>query len=187
MAVRLCCTHWRRFNSYTARRCALHIHFQHVRRPKGINQKLTDIHTAIKHCTSVRSPELAPKPSSGKGKTMTTTVQILVLMMLLSALPPDAMAKNSASEKATVYSDKYQGRKTASGQRYNKRSMTAASSTLPLGTKVIVRNKKNGRSTTVVINDRKSGRGSKLDLSKAAANKLGISGVAQVSTQVAKK
>jgi rare lipoprotein A len=122
--------------------------------------------------------------NSLEGRTMATTVQFLVLVMLSYVLPLNAMAKSSSSEKATVYSDKYQGKKTASGQRYNKRSMTAASSTLALGSRVLVTNKRNGRSTTVVVNDRKASGDSKLDLSKAAASKLGIKGVAPVSSRV---
>lgn len=117
---------------------------------------------------------------------MAIAFQAVVLMMVLNVMPLNAIAKNGASGQATVYSDKYQGKKTASGERYNKRSMTAASSTLPLGSKVLVRNKHNGHSVTVLINDRKASGGSKLDLSKAAANRLGITGAGQVSSSVAK-
>jgi rare lipoprotein A len=122
-----------------------------------------------------------------EGQTMTIAIQALVLLLVLNLMSLNAIAKNGPSGQATVYSDKYQGKKTASGERYNKRSMTAASSTLPLGSKVLVRNRHNGHSLTVLINDRKASGGSKLDLSKAAAHKLGITGTAQVSSRVVKE
>lgn len=65
--------------------------------------------------------------------------------------------------------------KTASGERMNPAAMTAAHRSLPFGTKVVVTNKRNGRSVVVRINDRGPFvRGRIIDLSKAAANKLGF-------------
>ncbi|QZZ37121.1 septal ring lytic transglycosylase RlpA family protein [Nitratireductor kimnyeongensis] len=65
--------------------------------------------------------------------------------------------------------------KTASGERMNPAAMTAAHRTLPFGTKLRVTNKRNGRSVVVRINDRGPFvRGRILDLSKAAAAKLGF-------------
>jgi len=65
--------------------------------------------------------------------------------------------------------------KTASGERMNPSAMTAAHRTLPFGTKVRVTNKKNGKSVVVRINDRGPfGRGRIIDVSKAAAHRLGF-------------
>lgn len=65
--------------------------------------------------------------------------------------------------------------KTASGERMNPAAMTAAHRTLPFGSKVKVINQKNGRSIVVRINDRGPFvKGRVLDLSKAAAQKLGF-------------
>lgn len=65
--------------------------------------------------------------------------------------------------------------KTASGERMNPAAMTAAHRTLPFGTKLRVTNKRNGRTVVVRINDRGPFvRGRILDLSKAAAAKLGF-------------
>lgn len=65
--------------------------------------------------------------------------------------------------------------KTASGERMNPAGMTAAHKTLPFGTKLKVTNQKNGREVVVRINDRGPFvRGRVLDLSKAAADKLGF-------------
>ncbi|EIM73949.1 septal ring lytic transglycosylase RlpA family protein [Nitratireductor rhodophyticola] len=64
---------------------------------------------------------------------------------------------------------------TASGERMNPAAMTAAHRTLPFGTKLRVTNKRNGRSVVVRINDRGPFvRGRILDLSKAAAARLGF-------------
>ena len=79
------------------------------------------------------------------------------------------------------------GTKTASGERMNASLLTAAHKTLPFGTKVIVTNKRNGKSVTVRINDRGPFvRGRVLDVSKAAAADIGMvsSGTAQVCYQV---
>ncbi len=64
---------------------------------------------------------------------------------------------------------------TASGERMNPSAMTAAHRSLPFGSKVKVTNLRNGRTVTVRINDRGPFiRGRVIDLSKAAARKLGF-------------
>jgi len=73
--------------------------------------------------------------------------------------------------------------RTASGERANPNAMTAAHRTLPFGTKVRVTNRRNGRSVVVRINDRGPFiRGRIIDLSRAAANRLGF--VRQGTTKV---
>ncbi len=65
--------------------------------------------------------------------------------------------------------------KTASGERMNPAGMTAAHRTLPLGTKIQVTNKANGKSLVVRVNDRGPFiKGRVLDLSKGAASRLGF-------------
>ena len=66
------------------------------------------------------------------------------------------------------------GQKTANGERMNPNAMTAAHRSLRFGTKLKVTNPRNGRSVVVRINDRGPFTGGRvLDLSKAAASKLG--------------
>lgn len=77
----------------------------------------------------------------------------------------------------------FHGRKTASGERFDQNDLTAAHRKLPLGSEAKVTNLENGRSITVEINDRGPyAKGRVLDLSKAAARKLGMveNGVAKV-------
>ncbi|HEV7417722.1 MAG TPA: septal ring lytic transglycosylase RlpA family protein [Tianweitania sediminis] len=67
--------------------------------------------------------------------------------------------------------------KTASGERMNPQAMTAAHRSLPFGTKIKVTNSSNGKAVIVRINDRGPFiKGRVLDLSKAAAGKLGFIG-----------
>ena len=55
---------------------------------------------------------------------------------------------------ASWYGRNFEGKETASGEKYNMYDMTAASLTLPLGTHVKVTNLRNGKSVVVRINDR---------------------------------
>ena len=87
---------------------------------------------------------------------------------------------------ASVYSEQFNGKRTASGQRYDSGKLTAAHRTLPLGTKVRVTNLDNGKSVRVRINDRGPHvQGRIIDLSSNAAAALGMStGTARVRLQV---
>jgi len=91
--------------------------------------------------------------------------------------------KITETGKGSYYADKFQGRSTASGEKYNQNKLTAAHRTLPFGTKVKVTNLSNGRSVNVTINDRGPfAPGRIIDVSKKAARKLGMvdAGVASV-------
>ncbi len=89
--------------------------------------------------------------------------------------------------KASFYSDKYDGRPTASGEKYKHTKLTAAHKTLPFGTKVRVTNTLNNQSVEVVINDRGPYvDGRIIDVSKSAAEKLGFinQGLADVKIEI---
>jgi rare lipoprotein A len=94
------------------------------------------------------------------------------------AAAPAATAAKSADTMeglAAVYSDKLNGRKTASGQKFSQSELTAAHPSLPFGTKVKVTNTKNNKSVEVRINDRGPTQAGRVtDLSSAAARKIGI-------------
>ena len=86
--------------------------------------------------------------------------------------------------KASWYGPGLVGRKTASGERYNPRALTAASTTLPIGSVIKVTNPQNGKSVKVRINDHGPFvPGRTLDLSRHAAETIGIirQGVARVT------
>ena len=73
------------------------------------------------------------------------------------------------SAHASYYADKFHGRRTASGIRYDKNKLTAAHKSLPFGTKVRVTNEANGKSVVVEVTDRGPFvRGREIDLSRKA-------------------
>ncbi len=83
--------------------------------------------------------------------------------------------------QASWYGGKFHGRKTSSGEIFDQNKMTAAHKNLPFGTVVEVRNLNNGRTVRVRINDRGPFSEDRIiDLSRAAALKLGFKGVAPV-------
>ena len=103
---------------------------------------------------------------------------------------PAAPAAKSADRMeglASVYSDKLNGRKTASGQIFHQEELTAAHPSLPFGSMVKVTNTENNKSVEVRINDRGPNQaGRVIDLSTAAAAKLGMKkiGTAPVKLEV---
>ena len=91
---------------------------------------------------------------------------------------------------ASFYHDKFNGRKTANGEVFNNKNMTAAHRTLPIGSKVRVTNLKNHKSVVVRINDRGPYVKRRiLDLSKAGAKKLDMekTGIATVKVEILEK
>jgi len=86
------------------------------------------------------------------------------------------------------YSDKFEGKKTASGEMYDKAKLTAAHKKLAMGTKVKVTNVENGKNVVVTVNDR-MGASSKavIDVTPRAAEELGFKGgQAKVKLEVQK-
>ncbi len=85
--------------------------------------------------------------------------------------------------KASYYDDKFQGKKTASGERFDQREPVAAHPELPLGSEVTVVNPDTGKAVEVEVIDRGPHVGDRdIDLSKSAAKAIGITekGVAEV-------
>jgi rare lipoprotein A len=76
---------------------------------------------------------------------------------------------------ASYYAQKFEGRKTANGERFSNALFTAAHRTLPLGTWVEVTSLATGRTIRVKVNDRGPFKGGfVLDLSRRAARALGV-------------
>jgi rare lipoprotein A len=89
---------------------------------------------------------------------------------------------------ASTYSMKLVGHRTASGAKLDAHQFTAAHPSLPLGTKLLVTNRKNGRKVVVTVNDRGPFlKGRVIDLSPAAAAELGMkrAGLAPVEIRIA--
>jgi rare lipoprotein A len=96
---------------------------------------------------------------------------LLFLSFTLFACSP----KITQRGKASYYSNSFNGRRTASGEKFRNSKLTAAHKTLPFGTKVKVTNLRNGKSVKVRINDRGPFvAGRIIDLSRKAARKIGM-------------
>ncbi len=115
------------------------------------------------------------------GNSLTKLVFACVFVASTIAVPMTASAQEGI---ASVYS----GGKTANGEQAAASGLTAAHRTLPFGTRVKVTNRATGRSVVVRINDRGPFvAGRIIDLTPAAAQALGMDGLAHVSVDVVGK
>lgn len=100
---------------------------------------------------------------------------------------PEKRSQYIEHGKASFYADRYQSRKTASGERYDHAKLTAAHKSLPFGTQVKVTNTKNGKTIVAKINDRGPFvKGRIIDLSKSAFSRIGntAAGILPVTLEV---
>jgi len=128
-------------------------------------------------------------------------VVCLMILLCLNATGQKHKSKHKKSAKhseqkekskilygqASYYSDKFNGRKTASGEIFSQKKLTAACNKLPLGTRIKVTNISNGDTVIVKVNDRLHPKMKRVvDLSKAAAKKIGLTtaGVTRVKVEV---
>lgn len=127
-------------------------------------------------------------------KTLRTNFLFLTLLIAISACSQNRSTSNTSrtpanyeSGIASYYADKYQGRQTASGERFDQNAQTAAHKTLRFGTWVKVTNVENGRSVNVRINDRGPFvKGRVIDLSKLAFSAIAnpSAGIVNVTVEV---
>jgi len=98
-----------------------------------------------------------------------------VAMLVGCASTPAPESAGGEVGVASYYADRFHGRQTASGERYDRNAYTAAHRRLPFGTHVRVINLKSGHSVDVRINDRGPFvKGRVIDVSYVAAKKLGM-------------
>jgi rare lipoprotein A len=131
--------------------------------------------------------------------TLTSIVLfVLSLAVLNGCAGSSGSARGSSSSRAgsnggaqtgvaSYYADKYHGRTTASGERFDTNKLTAAHRTLPFGTRVRVTNLDNGKQVIVKVNDRGPFvKGRIIDLSRAAAKRVDMirAGLAKVKVEV---
>jgi len=109
-----------------------------------------------------------------------------VCMCVIATVANGASSLPAEEGLASVYSTKFNGKITASGERYDDKLYTAAHRTLLFGAVVKVTNLDNGKSVRVRINDRGPHvRGRIIDLSSSAAAALGMTkGVARARIEV---
>jgi rare lipoprotein A len=117
-------------------------------------------------------------------------LRTILLLFLCIGLASCSSRVTTQTGKASFYASSFNGKKTASGEKFRSSKKTAAHRTIPFGTKVKVTNLKTGKSVKVKINDRGphvSGR--VIDLSRKAARKIDMidQGVANVKIEYKKK
>ena len=140
----------------------------------------------IRACDSIFVGIAILLTSFASGCTQSTSSQPPIPTAAIAPAPPPVASPKPApaqTVKASYYGDEFRGHRTASGERYDPDQLTAASKRLPIGSLVHVTNPENGRSVVVRINDHGPYvRGRSLDLSKAAARRIGLTnkGVARV-------
>ncbi len=114
---------------------------------------------------------------------------IVIVIAIASSI--DAAAQNYATSdtvteypnKGTYYHDKFEGRKTASGEIFDQNAFTAAHWRIKMGTHILVTNQNSGLQVIVKVNDRCPKRGV-IDLSHRAATAIGIRGCQPVTVRL---
>jgi rare lipoprotein A len=113
-----------------------------------------------------------------KTTIVNATVIVIVSFLFFACSSSKTGSNKSAKEykknvEASYYADKFNGKKTASGEIFNNSKLTAAHRDLSFGTKVRVTNTVNKKSVEVIINDRGPFKKSReIDLSKTAFLKI---------------
>jgi rare lipoprotein A len=123
------------------------------------------------YCT----PLMKAEPAAVIGSDEFKQSQIALLMDSLHTQEPPGIPAVVDTVIATYYSTRFHGRKTASGEIFDRFALTCAHQTLPFNTILKITNPKNDKSVVVRVNDRgpfKKNR--KLDLSYAAAKEIGM-------------
>ena len=120
-------------------------------------------------------------------KIVTFLTLLVTLLFTTNVMAKTKVNQHSTRGEASYYAGFHHGKKTASGERFNMHSLTAAHRTLPLGSKIKVTNLNNGKEVVVRVNDRGPyARGRVLDVSLGAAKKLDMikTGTVKVSIQI---
>jgi rare lipoprotein A len=130
-----------------------------------------------------------PNPATGRSKRVAIGLFIASLSVVLLGGCAGLRGSGDVYQRgeAAYYASAFDGRRTASGARFDSNRLTAAHRRLPFGTRVEVTNENNGRRVIVTINDRGPyTRGRIIDLSRRAAEKIDMvrSGVVPVTLRV---
>jgi rare lipoprotein A len=142
------------------------------------------------------------KPKLTGYKIVLLVVCVIIAVFFITPLNANAQSKpiphKTKTKKTTrvfygqasFYSNKFNGRRTASGEIFDQKKLTCACNVLPLGTWIKVTNLRNGRSVIVKVNDRIHPKMKRIaDLSRAAAQKLGYvsNGLTRVKVELVDK
>ena len=114
---------------------------------------------------------------------MPRTTQLLPALAMAALLPGAALAETVGV--ASWYGARHDGLRTSSGDVFDQEGMTAASRSIPLGSRVRVTMNDTGQSVVVLVNDRMGGRSAIIDLSKGAAREIGLLGRGRAVVSIA--
>ena len=118
-------------------------------------------------------------------------MRLLVPTFAIIALAPAIASAQSVGASAqsigvaSWYGGKHDGKRTSSGALFDQEGLTAASRSIPLGSRVRVTMTDTGESVVVTVNDRMGGRSSIIDLSKGAARQIGLLGRGRSEVSIA--
>lgn len=110
-----------------------------------------------------------------------------LFLLLLFIFHLSVVIGQTTKGKASYYAKKFEGRRTASGEKFSNLKMTAAHKKLPFGTKVKITNINNNKTVIVTINDRLPKKSKRIiDLSQAAAKELDFlkAGIVTVTMEI---
>jgi rare lipoprotein A len=110
---------------------------------------------------------------------MRITLKLVIIALFTITLNAKSSDNNETKEcitgKCSWYGPKFNGKKTASGEKFDSTKFTAAHKTLPFGTKLKITDKKSGKNVIVTVTDRGPFVKSRvLDISSSAAQELGV-------------
>jgi len=133
------------------------------------------------------------RPACGRVFSMKRVIELQPLLLILCAafacggsLQKSSTPGEKDTGLAAYYSDRLNGRATASGEKYDRNAFTAAHRELPFGTVVKVVNLSNQKSVKVRINDRGPfGENHRIiDLSRAAAEQIDMLGAGITAVEI---
>jgi rare lipoprotein A len=104
-----------------------------------------------------------------------TSILIAAVMLAMLFMCGLALAQSAEEGLANFYSDKFQGKKMANGEPYDKNKLTASHKKHPFGTKLKVTNMENSKTVVVTVTDRMTQKNpAVIDVTRRAAEELGF-------------
>lgn len=128
------------------------------------------------------------RPAAATPRALGPLLLALVAAGCLHGRPGPAGGRQDGAVEtglASWYADRFHGRPTASGEPYDKAALTCAHRSAPFGARLLVTDLESGRRVVVTVNDRGPHvAGRVVDLSRAAAERLGMLGRGLVRVRV---
>lgn len=119
-----------------------------------------------------------------KNRIIGSVLSLFIMIGICKPVNASSTKHYTQEGVASWYGGKFNGHKTASGERLNPKEYTVAHKYLPFGTTVKITNLNNGKIVKARVNDRGPFVKHRIvDLSKAAANAIGMTGTSNVKLE----